>query len=138
MPSRSFKRCNRLLNASDYREVFEYNCLKVADASLLILAKPNDRQPSRLGLVVAKKNIPTAVQRNLLKRVVRETFRQHQFEIPMDIVFLARAGANNLAAKQLTMRLRRSWETLARRSKRVQCSESDRAEPVGELGIHRG
>jgi ribonuclease P protein component len=117
--------------------VFEHNRLKVADASLLILAKPNDRQPSRLGLVVAKKNIPTAVQRNLLKRVVRETFRQHQFEIPMDIVFLARAGANNLAAKQLTMRLRRSWETLARRSKRVQCSKSDRAEPVGGLGIHR-
>ena len=117
--------------------MFEHNRLKVADASLLILAKPNGRQPSRLGLVVAKKNIPTAVQRNLLKRVVRETFRQHQFEIPLDIVFLARSGANNLAAKQLTMQLRRSWETLAKRSERVQRSESERAEFGSGLGIHR-
>jgi len=34
----------------------------------------------------------------------------------MDIVFLARSGANKLAAKQLTGELRRCWETLAERS----------------------
>lgn len=123
MPNRSFKRCKRLLNASDFREVFERNRIKVANSSLLILARPTDRQPSRLGLVVAKKNIPTAVQRNLLKRVVRETFRQHQFENPMDIVFLARSGANKLAAKQLTRELRRCWETLAERSAKTARNE---------------
>ena len=119
MPSRSFKKCKRLLNASDFREVFEHNRLKVANHSLLILAKPTDRPLSRLGLVIAKKNVPTAVQRNLIKRVVREAFRQHQFEIPMDIVFLARSGANKLAARQLTVQFRRSWLTLAERSKTV-------------------
>ena len=69
MPTLKFKKTQRLLNASDYKQVFDYNGAKVANSSLLILAKPSVKYPSRLGLVVAKKNIPTAVQRNRIKRV---------------------------------------------------------------------
>lgn len=45
--------------------------------SLACHALPNDRQPptSRLGVVVPKRLAPTAVQRNRVKRVVRESFR---------------------------------------------------------------
>jgi len=49
--------------------------------------------------------------------VVRETFRQQEFDIPMDIVFLARSGANRQTTKQLTPLLRRTWTKLVKRSK---------------------
>ena len=116
MPGCTFKKSQRLLNASDFKGVFDHNTVKVANASLLILAKPAESPQSRLGLIIAKKNIPTAVQRNRLKRVVRETFRQQEFDMPMDIVFLARTGANRQTAKQLTPLLRCAWIKLRARS----------------------
>ena len=112
MPTLKFKKTQRLLNASDYKQVFDYKGAKVANSSLLILSKPSVKYPSRLGLVVAKKNIPTAVQRNRIKRVARETFRKKQFQSPMDIVFLARKGADKLSAKKLTDIFEKSWVKL--------------------------
>ena len=117
MPIFKFKQTQRLLNASDYKQVFDHNRFKVANSSHLILAKPGDGAPSRLGLVIAKKNIPTAVQRNRIKRIVRETFRKKQFQIPLDIVFLARQGADKLSAQKLTCIMEKSWAKLDHRSK---------------------
>ena len=96
--------------------MFDDNRLKVANATLLILAGPAVGGDSRLGLVIAKKTIPTAVQRNRIKRAVRETFRQQEFDMPLDIVFLARIGAKTQSSKQLTESLRQAWVTLAKRS----------------------
>ena len=117
MPIFSFKKTQRLLNASDYKQVFDHNRVKVANSSLLILAKPADGTSSRLGLVVAKKNIPTAVQRNRIKRVARETFRKAQFNRPLDIVFLARQGADSQSVQKLTGILEKSWAKLDERCK---------------------
>ena len=36
----------------------------------------------RLGIVVAKKNLPRAVDRNALKRIVREAFRNERSTLP--------------------------------------------------------
>ena len=117
MPIFSFKKTQRLLNTSDYKQVFDNNRVKVANSSLLILAKPTDGCPSRLGLVVAKKNIPTAVQRNRIKRVARETFRKKQFQGSFDVVFLARQGAGKLSTEKLTAIIEKSWAKLDSRFK---------------------
>ena len=114
-----FKKTQRLLNASDYKQVFDYNGAKVANSSLLILAKPSVKYPSRLGLVVAKKNIPTAVQRNRIKRVARETFRKKQFQSRYGYSFYGAKGADKLSAKKLTAIMKslgQSW-TIAVRCK---------------------
>lgn len=116
MPSHKFQRFKRLLNASDYKEVFDHNRVKVANSYLLILAKPTKGAQSRLGLIIAKKNISTAVQRNRVKRVARETFRQKEFSVVMDIVLLARTGANRLSNEQLTQALNTAWSHLDARS----------------------
>ena len=86
---------------------------------LLLLAKPNDCNQSRLGLVIGKKNIPTAVARNRVKRVVRETFRQFEFPVSLDIVFLARKGADQLSSRELGLLLDQSWGRLSQRCKTV-------------------
>lgn len=37
---------------------------------------------ARLGIVVAKKNLPRAIDRNALKRIVREAFRNQRSSLP--------------------------------------------------------
>lgn len=50
--------------------------------------------PARLGLVVAKKHLKRAIDRNRFKRLVRESFRSHQLQLAgLDVVVLARNGA---------------------------------------------
>ena len=112
MPSYSFSKNRRLLKASEYQEVFDRNKLKVAHPKLLLLAKQSDCDQSRLGLVVGKKNIPTAVGRNRVKRLVRETFRQAQFPTALDIIFLARKDADKLSKTELNLLLKQSWGRL--------------------------
>ena len=117
MPSYSFSKNRRLLKASEYQEVFDRNKLKVAHPKLLLLAKQSDCNQSRLGLVVGKKNIPTAVGRNRVKRLVRETFRQAQFPTALDIIFLARKDADKLSKTVLNLLLKQSWGRLLQRCK---------------------
>jgi ribonuclease P protein component len=119
VPSSSFSKNRRLLKASEYQEVFDRNNLKVAHPKLLLLAKPCDRQYSRLGLVVGKKNIPTAVGRNRVKRLVRESFRQTEFPTTLDIIFLARKDADKLSRTELNLLLKQSWGRLLQRCKRL-------------------
>lgn len=123
MPNFPFKKTQRLLNACDFKQVFDNNKVKVANSSLLILAKPTEKN-SRLGLVIPKKNIPTAVQRNLIKRVARETFRKQQFENPVDVVFLARNGADKLSRQKLTQIIQNSWVKLDARCKMLEAKDA--------------
>lgn len=115
VPNYAFCKHRRLLKASEFKEVFDNNRIKVAHPAFLLLAIPNSLSQSRLGLVVGKKNIPTAVGRNQVKRVVRETFRQQQFALSLDIVFLARKDAIKFSAKQIALLLDQSWGRLHQR-----------------------
>ena len=109
MPDCKFTRDNRLLRSPDFQQVFKNNSLRVSSSDLLVLAMLNGKQYSRLGLVVGKKNIPSAVGRNRFKRAVRETFRKNTFKIPLDIIVLARQGVGILSSDQLNLLLNQSW-----------------------------
>ena len=44
-----------------------------------------------MGLAISRKSARTAVQRNRVKRIIREEFRQHQQQLGgFDVVFIAR------------------------------------------------
>jgi len=115
VPKYSFRKNRRLLKASEYQEVFDRNKFKVAHPKLLLLAMKSDCDQARLGLVVGKKNIPTAVGRNRVKRLVRETFRQTDFPLSLDIIFLARRDIDKLGDTELNLLLRQSWGRLLQR-----------------------
>lgn len=97
-----FKKGSRLLTSGDYSNVFTDVDVKIASKYLLVLGKHKEKDSSRLGVVVAKKNIKHAVDRNRVKRVVREGFRESSENIKnLDLVVLARRGADKLDIKEL-------------------------------------
>ena len=60
---------------------------------VLVLAKGAGADRARIGITVSSK-VANAVERNRVKRWVREAFREIQAELPpVDLVVIARAGA---------------------------------------------
>lgn len=92
-----FPKQSRLLSPKDYSPVFDKPDFRVSSRYLLILARKNSHGLSRAGLVIAKKHIRKAVQRNRIKRILRESFRakKNQF-VTIDFVFLARPKLDTL------------------------------------------
>jgi ribonuclease P protein component len=78
-----FPRDRRLLRAADYRRVFA-DPVKCSDRYFTLLARAQDvdhssrpsRPGARLGLAISRKCAPKAVDRNRIKRLVRESFRR--------------------------------------------------------------
>ena len=75
------------------------------------------RNQSRLGLVVSKKNISKAVERNRVKRVLRETLRKNKSQIPnLDVVVLIRKGIDVLPNVVISSKLNSLWNDLYAKS----------------------
>ncbi|MFT4824754.1 MAG: ribonuclease P protein component [Halioglobus sp.] len=109
----SFCKAKRLLNAKDYSRVFDGSEARASHKNLLLLAKTNTGPRHRLGLVIAKKNVRLAVQRNRIKRVAREFFRTLPgTERTLDVVLLARRGMDKLDNAELSSILRQQWQKL--------------------------
>jgi len=86
----SFQRELRLLSARDYSRVFD-KAIKVHNKAFTLLARKNDLNQPRLGLVIAKKNLRFAYQRNQVKRLLRECFRLQRSQLDhYDLVILTR------------------------------------------------
>lgn len=111
-PSQSLPRAARLADAAAFRQVFDANDRRASVRCALVLSHPSTTTHSRLGLVVAKKHVRHATQRNRVKRLVREYFRQHPTALPQDIVFLARRGIAELSNAEIRDQLTILWRRL--------------------------
>ena len=113
----SFGKARRLLNAKDYSRVFDGAEARASHKHLLLLARINKQPGHRLGLVIAKKNVRLAVERNRIKRVAREFFRNlPESEPHMDVVLLARRGIGQLDNAALFSILEQQWQRLLRQA----------------------
>lgn len=120
-----FGKASRLLNAKDYSRVFDGAEARASHKHLLLLARKNNRPGHRLGLVIAKKNVRLAVQRNRVKRIAREFFRRlPESESPMDVVLLARGGIGQLDNAELSSILQQQWQKLERHASKPESSTS--------------
>ncbi|WP_018918396.1 ribonuclease P protein component [Vreelandella zhanjiangensis] len=120
MPHQGYPRCLRLLNAGDFSHVFEQADLKVHGKGMMALARMSTRGHPRVGLVVSKKNVKRAVDRNRFKRLVRESARLRQDHLPsMDIVILAKRGVQYIDNETLFRQLHGMWKRLQRDAQTV-------------------
>lgn len=63
--------------------------------------------------MIAKKHVRLAVQRNRIKRLAREVFRQlPDATPPLDVVLLARKGIAELDNQELSTILQQQWQKL--------------------------
>ena len=78
-----------------------------------------------MGLVIAKKNIRLAVNRNLIKRLIRESFRTEQQNLSgFDAIVLARRGMDGLENADLSAQLLKQWQRIARKASKDIKAES--------------
>jgi ribonuclease P protein component len=84
----------RLQTKTDFSQVFAEG-KKSGDRSFLLIAKKNSTSLPRLGLAVSKKNVRLASNRNHIKRLIRESFRQNADSLPaIDVVVLVKTSIN--------------------------------------------
>jgi ribonuclease P protein component len=116
MTSLSFRPEHRLLQAAEFKRVFDHAACKVHQPAFLLLAVPAT-DVSRIGLVIAKRKIRRAHERNRVKRLARESFRHHRMTLPLlDIVLMAKADAALVSNEALSAQLDLAWAQLARRA----------------------
>ena len=91
----SFSRKYRLASRQDFQSVFDGNPLKVKKKYLLALHRPNNLSHMRIGIIISKALVRKAVDRNKLRRLIRETVRQHPVtQLPHDVLILVCKGSN--------------------------------------------
>ena len=108
----SFARSARLTRPVEFRRVFA-NAERFTSRALTVLIAPNDLDYPRLGLAISRKAAASAVDRNRIKRIVRESFRLHQGGIGgWDIVVMARNAAATASRQTLRAELEQHWNRL--------------------------
>ena len=110
--SHKFPKSARLLNAHDYSQVFNKCSIRAGSNTGTVLALPISEDQSRLGIIVAKKNVRLATDRNRIKRLVREYFRSHPPSASRRLVFLAKRGAGTLSNARIVGDLDHLWQKL--------------------------
>lgn len=79
-----------------------------------MLFLPNGGPVARLGMAVAKKTLRRAVDRNRVKRLIRESFRFRQQELAgLDLVVMCARGIDLANPQQLRESLSRHWTKAA-------------------------
>jgi ribonuclease P protein component len=112
--STAFTRASRLISGQEFSRVFA-GASRSADPLFTVLGRPNDQGHPRLVLAISKRVAPRAVDRNRLKRLVRESFRQLPLA-PLDYVVMARRDAIAARNDRLRASLDRHFLRLSRRA----------------------
>jgi ribonuclease P protein component len=110
----SFPPARRLRTPGDFKRVYAAG-RRIGHDFFSVTAQPNELERARLGMAVAVRAMGGAVERNRIRRLIRESFRLHQALVPaLDIVIGVRPTARAAAAPELRASLERLWERLQR------------------------
>lgn len=103
MSGNSFPRAARLLTRAAFDEVFRAG-QSAGSNFFRVLVRPAPGPDARLGITVPKRVVKHAHDRNRIKRLLRESFRQRRLQLPpIDLVILARGAiltADNVALRK--------------------------------------
>ena len=100
---------------AEFREV-KRRGRKFADAFFSLSVLANHETYPRLGLSIATRTFGTAVARNRIKRLTRESFRLNQHSLPpVDVTVSAREAAREATLGDLRASLDKHWKSIAER-----------------------
>ena len=115
----TFPRRLRLTRSLEFQQVFKKNT-RVADTCITILVGKKRGECPRLGFAIARKQIPTAVKRNRLKRLFRESFRKAQHRLPArDLVIMVRREILLSELEKIRVAVEQHWNSIIK-----QCEKS--------------
>jgi ribonuclease P protein component len=87
MPDSRFRPHERIKDPGVFRRAFERK-RSASDPELVVHGVENGLPHARLGISVGKKKVKSAVERNRIKRVIREAFRLTKQEWPSGIDYV--------------------------------------------------
>jgi ribonuclease P protein component len=107
MGTQTFGKDERIRKRQDYLRIYQYGVRSYTERFTIITC-PNESGRRRLGMTVGKK-AGNAVQRNRIKRLLREFFRLNKSRLPasQDIVIIAKKGIAPLAYDDVYTELER-------------------------------
>jgi ribonuclease P protein component len=109
----SLPRTARLLKPGDFAAL-KGRSKRIGVRHFLAEFCPNDKLSCRLGQAVSRRVSKRAVDRNRIKRLVRESYRHARTELPcVDILLIARSSAVQTPATELREDLSALWKKLA-------------------------
>jgi ribonuclease P protein component len=105
----------RLHHAAEFREINRRG-RKFTDALFSLSVLANEQSHARLGLSIATRLFGTAVARNRIKRIARESFRLNLHTLPpVDVTVSARNRAAGAPAEDLRASLDKHWKAISTR-----------------------
>ncbi len=109
----AFEKADRIRKRSEFTDL-SANGRAVRSRLFVVVAAPSGSGRSRLGLTVSRK-VGNAVERNRIKRLVREYFRlnRHLLGKPLDINVIARRAAQGQPSAVVTQELQTIFKELS-------------------------
>jgi len=112
LPTYHFSRKERLARKQDFQSILK-SSNKITYKYLLVLYRSNQCCFARLGMILPKRIVQKAVDRNMIKRVMRESFRHHKQVLQnLDIMIVLRSKLHVTYQKTLRQDLENIWEKL--------------------------
>jgi ribonuclease P protein component len=95
MKRNSFTKAERILKKKEFTAAYDKG-KRLSSKNFIVFLHPSQAGNRRLGVTVSKK-VGEAVQRNRIKRLLREFFRLNKDRLPsgQDIVIIARADVSS-------------------------------------------
>jgi ribonuclease P protein component len=102
----------RLINSGEFKQIFAIG-ERANGKAFTILYRFNGLNHPRLGMAIPRKHFPGTVDRNRIKRLIRESFRRWQQMLGgRDLVVLSKPGVNRRSNSDLLRSLEYQWMCL--------------------------
>ncbi|TXD96765.1 ribonuclease P protein component [Psychrobacter frigidicola] len=116
IPTARFTKAQRLLTPVAFREVFDAPDRKLHQSHLMAFVHSNACDQPRVGMAITKRKVPTAVTRNLIKRLIRENFRVQASKLEnKDIVFIVKNSVKGLSNKELKNEINKIFKKIEKK-----------------------